>query len=355
MPDLTAHQADSGLRIQFTGSGWAYFRIWIVNLMLSIVTLGIYSAWAKVRRERYFLNNTLLDASPFEYHADPLSILRGRLLAVSAIVLLSLSAEISPLMNLLGTLIFLALLPWMISRSLRFRAHNTSWRGIRFGFDGGTGGAVKAWILWPVATLLSLGALLPFAIASRWRYVIDQLRFGQTGFSVDASAGPIYRLLLRAGLIFLALATAGLLVAFWLGYQAMAEHAGDAQAVKGVIGAAIAGGLVWLAISAALVAPYVRVRLANRLAASTMLEAHRFSSDQRPLEFFLLVFSNWLLTLLTLGLFRPFAAVRLWRYQVEHFVAEPGASLDDFVAAQTDDARALGSEAADLLDLEVAI
>ncbi|MDR1854861.1 MAG: DUF898 domain-containing protein, partial [Azoarcus sp.] len=40
-------------RLQFTGSGGEYFRIWIVNLLLSILTLGIYSAWAKVRREQY--------------------------------------------------------------------------------------------------------------------------------------------------------------------------------------------------------------------------------------------------------------------------------------------------------------
>ncbi len=31
---------------RFTGNGGEYFRIWIVNLMLTIVTLGIYSAWA---------------------------------------------------------------------------------------------------------------------------------------------------------------------------------------------------------------------------------------------------------------------------------------------------------------------
>lgn len=32
------------LSVGFNGSGKGYFKIWIVNLMLSIVTLGIYSA-----------------------------------------------------------------------------------------------------------------------------------------------------------------------------------------------------------------------------------------------------------------------------------------------------------------------
>ncbi len=43
------------LRFEFTGDGREYFRIWIVNVSLTVITLGIYSAWAKVRRMRYFL------------------------------------------------------------------------------------------------------------------------------------------------------------------------------------------------------------------------------------------------------------------------------------------------------------
>ena len=37
------------LPLEFRGNGYEYFRIWIVNILLTIMTLGIYSAWAKVR------------------------------------------------------------------------------------------------------------------------------------------------------------------------------------------------------------------------------------------------------------------------------------------------------------------
>lgn len=47
-------------QLQFTGKGSEYFGIWIVNLLLTILTLGIYSAWAKVRRLQYFYRNTQL-------------------------------------------------------------------------------------------------------------------------------------------------------------------------------------------------------------------------------------------------------------------------------------------------------
>ncbi len=68
---------------KFTGQAGEYFRIWIVNICLTLVTLGIYSAWAKVRRKRYFYGNTLLNEAGFDYLADPKAILRGRLIEVA--------------------------------------------------------------------------------------------------------------------------------------------------------------------------------------------------------------------------------------------------------------------------------
>ena len=66
---------------EFTGTAAEYFKIWIVNIVLSIATLGIYSAWAKVRKERYFYGNTWVNGSSFQYTADPIKILKGRIIA----------------------------------------------------------------------------------------------------------------------------------------------------------------------------------------------------------------------------------------------------------------------------------
>jgi uncharacterized membrane protein YjgN (DUF898 family) len=71
---------------EFTGTGREYFGIWIVNILLTIVTLGIYSAWAKVRSNRYFSGNTRVVGQSFTYLADPVRILKGRLVAVVALV-----------------------------------------------------------------------------------------------------------------------------------------------------------------------------------------------------------------------------------------------------------------------------
>ena len=98
---------------QFTGTGGEYFRIWIVNLLLTVLTLGIYSAWAKVRRMRYFYGSTRLAGSAFEYHGKPLQILKGRLIAVGVVVVLSVLTTIWPLTNVLFVLLILFGTPWI--------------------------------------------------------------------------------------------------------------------------------------------------------------------------------------------------------------------------------------------------
>ena len=55
--------------LHFGGSGFEYFKIWIVNILLIIITLGVYYPWAKVRNQRYFYANTTLEGRNFEYHA----------------------------------------------------------------------------------------------------------------------------------------------------------------------------------------------------------------------------------------------------------------------------------------------
>src|SRR3981189_3861669 len=69
--------------VEFTGSTGQYFRIWIVNLALTVLTLGLYSAWAKVRKRRYFYTHTRIDGESFEYRGRPIAILKGRLIAVA--------------------------------------------------------------------------------------------------------------------------------------------------------------------------------------------------------------------------------------------------------------------------------
>src|ERR1700704_5977764 len=121
---------------EFTGSTGQYFRIWIVNLALTVVTLGIYSAWAKVRKRRYFYSHTRIDGEGFEYRANPIAILKGRLIAVALFAAFSVVGQFAPLYIWVLYLVLLVFGPWLVVRSLAFNAYNTAYRNVRLRFDG---------------------------------------------------------------------------------------------------------------------------------------------------------------------------------------------------------------------------
>lgn len=183
----------TGHRFAFSGTAKEYFGIWIVNVLLTIVTLGIYSAWAKVRRNRYFYGNTKLADGRFDYHARPKQILIGRILVVGYLILYNILLRFSPLLGGLLGLVFIAAIPWLIARGLRFSARVTSYRNVRFDFTGGYWGAVRAFFLSSLVAGISFGLLAP--IASRWtlRYTLGNLRYGGKVFSPDPTIGALYR------------------------------------------------------------------------------------------------------------------------------------------------------------------
>jgi uncharacterized membrane protein YjgN (DUF898 family) len=129
------------LPVQFTGSTSEYFRIWIVNTLLSIVTLGIYSAWAKVRRKQYFYRHTWIDGTSFDYLADPIKVLKGRLVIGAIIAALGVSQQYSPVLYVVLLLLLVLASPWLVVKALSFNARNSAFRNIRFAFAGRTGEA----------------------------------------------------------------------------------------------------------------------------------------------------------------------------------------------------------------------
>ena len=132
---------------KFTGTGAEFFRIWIVNLFLTIVTLGIYAAWAKVRTRRYFFANTVLNGQAFDYLADPKVILRGNLIIAGGIAIYMVLDLFQPAYSGIALVLFLLVIPYLIYKSLRFNAHNSAYRNIRFRFLGTAGESYRIYAL----------------------------------------------------------------------------------------------------------------------------------------------------------------------------------------------------------------
>ncbi|MEE9330852.1 MAG: YjgN family protein [Methylophilaceae bacterium] len=180
-------------QIHFTGKATEYFGIWIVNLLLSILTLGIYSAWAKVRRKKYFYNNTLIDNVGFDYHAKPVAILKGRIIAFIFFIAYAFGGQFSPFVSIFFVILFFLALPWLVVRSSIFNARNTSHRGLRFDFVGKVGEAALIFILLPIVTVFSLYLALPFMDHQRNKFMVDHHKFGLSKFAMQAKVGGFYK------------------------------------------------------------------------------------------------------------------------------------------------------------------
>ncbi|MBP8928221.1 MAG: DUF898 family protein, partial [Ottowia sp.] len=79
--------------IEFTGSGGEYFRVWIVNVLLSIVTLGLYTPWARRRTAQYFYSHTQVAGSPLEFVAETRRMVFGFLAFAALYIAYQLAAE----------------------------------------------------------------------------------------------------------------------------------------------------------------------------------------------------------------------------------------------------------------------
>lgn len=345
--DATTVMADAPLRFQFTGTGGDYFRVWIVNLVLSVLTLGIYSAWAKVRREQFFHRNTVLAGSGFDYHGDPKAILKGRAIAWSLFALMGLSQKFNPTLYGVLVLCSIPIIPWLLMRSLKFRAANTSYRGLRFHHRGTYGGALLAFVGHGIMLIPTFGLWLPMWMRAIRRFQLDNLSFGDTRFECDPPAGGFFGAYFIAGLLALApIALMALLLVPLLSGQSGSSF--PAAAMIGFLPLAL------MVVLTLVVRPYIQTRLANLTWNATSVGGNKFIGSQTYASYLTLVVGNFVLVVLTLGLYWPWAKVREAAYRLERLELE-ASSLDDFVGRIAAERSAVGEEIADAFDLDFSL
>jgi uncharacterized membrane protein YjgN (DUF898 family) len=338
--------------LRFNGTTADYFRIWIVNMALTVVTLGIYSAWAKVRKLRYFYGNTHLEGTTFDYHAKPEAILFGRLIAVAILGLYWALSYYLPI----GALVLLAiiglLIPFVVVRAHMFQLRNSSYRQIRFGFEPNYKGACKAYYGGVLVTILTLGLGAPYALYMRYRFAVDNSRFGREAFHFKGEAGRFFAII-YAGI--------GLTIVGFVGYILLVMTFGGPSDDPG--GAASGPAqlttldqlvttvpifLLYLAIGV-----YTMVRIRNYVWSNTELKANSFTSSLSVRTMCWLYLSNVVAIICTVGLAVPWAQIRLARYRAECTQAILGSGWQEFVAAERQQASALGEEIGEAFDVSV--
>ena len=194
---------------------------------------------------------------------------------------------------------------------------------------------------------------LPLAQQQMTHYVRSNSAYGNGRFGFHAKYGAFYKpyLVVFGAAILILIVAAGAGIMLSNGLHARMGSA-DTKTQYMILGFSIIGifylGLLLFAV------PYLTSRLQNVIFNHTSLGTFGFSSHLRARDLFGIMLSNLLLIILTLGLYKPFADIRMARYRVERLALKADSDIDAFVAEQQADVSAAGEEIADVFDLDIA-
>ena len=390
-------------QIQFNGKGDEYFKIWIVNVLLCIVTFGIYYPWAKVRTRRYFYANVEYAERYFDYHATGKQLFLGYLIGVLILFAIQIVGSLLPFIGILLPVILFAFVPWIVWRSLKFNMRMTSFSNVRFSFKGELKPAYIIYMLIPVlgyiaAAVLMFGSMIPMtnigegtslvtaflvlvagliaAIAlgvyifglftkKSAEYQIGQTKFGQGEFFIDVRTATFIKIQFKRALIiiggFLLLAMlSGLLFLFAMsGEINLSSMSSNIERADNsplfVVGFLVlyVGFIATFLFATA----YAFSRQREYIFANTTLDkAIAFKSTVSARGYFYVLITNMLLVLFTVGLATPWAKVRVARYVADNsWIQSSELDINHYLTQKEKEQSAIGEEIGDVLDIDVDI
>jgi uncharacterized membrane protein YjgN (DUF898 family) len=389
--------------LEFKGSGSEYFKIWIVNVLLTIITFGLYYPWAKVRNKRYFYGNSVLDGRNFDYHATGKQIFLGYLISMVLLIAYMIIQQASPngSLILLGVL-FLAV-PWIIVRSMMFNMKMSSFSNVHFQFSGGFGQAYINFFAYPLAMYLGFillgvlaGVALPLAQMSEntfislsvmlivsvlgiffavyafafikkktTEYVINHSHFGQGKFQVNLELKKLKNIVLGTtgvGILstFGVFVIMGILVYVSVGMESIAEISSvlkdkDAMEEKSSLILPIVGTIyLGLILSMIITMSYSFAKNRSYTFANTILDdTITFESTLKALPLAWVLISNFFLVILTFGLAMPWTKVRTAKLILNNTLASTSGDFDKYISLQQTQTSALGDQIGEAFDVDV--
>ena len=367
--------------LRFTGSGKEYFKIWIVNVLLTIITLGIYYPWAKVRNRRYFYANTNLADRNFEYHATGKQLFIGFLIGMVFFIIYSVLGQVNPSFAGGFMLIFFLALPWLVWRSLMFNMRVTSFSNVHFSFKGSLKRAYIIFLGYPALiflfitligvvvsvivpnfssmessfentdkTILIIGAIIfgilfllgylffiAFITKNIKEYFINNSCYGQGTFQTNVETKTFFIILLKSMGI---LAIVGLLAFF---------------AIKMGISFEIIGIIAYFIAIFAMMAFYVTRERSYLYENTTLDNKIAFESTLKARDLTWVMLSNVLLIFFTVGLAFPWAKVRLSRLMLENTLVDTSLGFDEYISKKQDEQSALGEQIGEAFDVDVGV
>lgn len=381
--------------LSFEGSGLEYFKIWIVNIFLTIITLGIYYPWAKVRNNRYFYANSILEDRNFEYHATGKQLFIGYLIGAILFITYVFINKIFPFISLVLVLALLIAIPWLIWRSTMFNMHITSFNNVRFKFTGDLKQsyitflgypllflilsfvllviivAIKSAIIGIVGGVLILLVLLygfAYLSAKKSNYLINFTRYGKGEFKTTIEPKGYLIIALKTffvSILTLVLSFAVIALIYYITindftfFQELLNSKGNTSKITGMLGTAlpliIISYILILFINFVSIAYYITKQREYVFKNTKLDERISFNSSVKFLKLTYLIMTNVLAVMFTFGLAIPWAKVRLTRYMLENTQIKAEEGFDIYFNEQYLKESAIGEEIGEAFDIDVSI
>ena len=390
--------------LNFTGNGFEYFKIWIVNILLTIVTLGLYYPWAKVRNRRYFYANSTMEGRNFEYHATGKQLFLGYLIAMGLFIAYIVLQNISPVLSGIALLILFLGFPWVIWRSLKFNMRMSSFSNVRFGFENGLGGAYINYLLLPILLIIivygipvaafilamqntGLAGGTPIFIAGaiatvllglfffafmkkrNTSYAINGYRYGQGIFTTDVKTKVFLWILLKTiGISILATIGFSILIAILASVTGLAGslleldlNFADPDSMQSIFQNStmiVLIGLVYFGfiLMSMFVLAYFYTRQRTYVYENSNLDNKiNFASSLKAWPFAWVVITNFLLVIVTLGFGMPWAKVRMAKLLLTNTHVDTSVGIDSYLTQRQEEQSSLGEQIGDAFDVDVGV
>ncbi len=310
--------------ISFKGDGGTYFGILIVNMLLTIVTLGFYYPWAKAKRLQYLYSSTEMDGSRFAWSGTGKEMFKGFLKVVGFVVAFYVIGFIIGKLQLIWVgivftvvtylAILFVLIPYAMHGANRYHWSRTSWRAIRFGYRGNRTEFMQLWAKELLLTLVTAGIYGSWMTMNVRNYVLRNMRFGSGEFFYDGDGWEYFKLNLKGYL--LTLFTLGIYMFWW-----------QADIFRYYID---------------------NLRLSN--GSNKVLECRSTATGG---EFAGLLIVNMLLFFFTLGIAYAWIQVRTMEFILNHIEIQGDLQLAELEQTEEEYKNATGEDLADMLDLSI--
>lgn len=328
---------------QFTGSWREFAPIALTNLLLTIVTLGIYRFWAKTRERRYLWSRTRFIDDMLEWTGTGKELFIGFVMAAILILLpiliLKFGIQALAMRGYIGVVVvtvpalylFLMYIFGLARfRALRYRLSRTYWHGIRGGSDDQGWGYGWSAVWKTIVGMMVFGLLIPWSMCDLWNERWSKMSFGPHPFTAGARPGP----LMGRFLLFYLLPVVGCVAGVGLvGVAAMSGPVSPQAAVRAAVMMAVGVFAAYLAIGVIGLAFYAK--FFREAVGNLTLTGIDFEFTAGTKDWLILFLVDIVLVIGTLGIGYAFLGYRHWKFFITHMEASGEVDLALLTQSET--------------------